>query len=243
MISSILPLALKHYFFKSNENLVKSPARNIHAAPPPSPPGCLQKPGASVGVTPDSAIAPGTIGFDIDGVVADTMEAFIRLAREDYGITVHPEEITDFKVEECLDLDPEIIGEIFSRLLDDPLGVELAPMDGAPETIRDLCRFAPVTFITARPDPDPIAAWLNFHLGDETFRCCRLVASGDHDNKADFIRAHGLRYFIDDRAQTCRSLAAEKDITPIVFEQPWNRNKHDLFTVRDWQSIRALCAV
>ncbi len=121
----ILTLALKHYKPKRNEIMIQ----NIRDIP------------------------PGNIGFDIDGVVADTMEAFIRMARVDYGEKIHPEEITDFMVEECLDLDPEIIEKIFSRLLSDPIAAGLKPMTGAVETIRDLSRTAPVTFITARPDP------------------------------------------------------------------------------------------
>ena len=67
-------------------------------------------------------IHPGHIGFDIDGVVADTMEAFIRLADEDYGInTIKPEDIICYMVEECLDVDPVMVDEIFGRLLDDPV--------------------------------------------------------------------------------------------------------------------------
>lgn len=188
-------------------------------------------------------IPPGTIGFDIDGVVADTMEAFIRMARDDYDKDIRPDEITDFMVEQCLDLDPRVIEEIFSRLMDDPVGEKMLPMKGAVETIRDLAGLAPVIFITARPRFSPIADWLHLHLGDETFNRCHLVASGDHDNKAEHIRAQGLKFFVDDRARTCRDLAAETGITPIVYEQPWNHKRHRLLTVRNWQAIRDMCAI
>ncbi len=192
---------------------------------------------------PEMAIAPEAIGFDIDGVVADTMEAFIRLARDDYGHTVRPEDITCFEVEQCLDMPRETIGEIFGRLLDDPLGSGLRPMAGAVETITAMSRRGPVTFITARPEPAPLARWLETRFGREVSRRCRLITSGDHDNKADFIRACGLEFFVDDRARTCRMLAAEDGISPIVFDQPWNRGRHQLPTVRHWGEIRALCGV
>jgi hypothetical protein len=50
---------------------------------------------------------PALIGFDIDGVVADTGGAFVRIAREEYGIrSISIDDITSFEVEECIDVDP-----------------------------------------------------------------------------------------------------------------------------------------
>jgi uncharacterized protein len=186
-------------------------------------------------------IAPGEIGFDIDGVVADTMEAFIRLAARDFSILVRPEQITDFMVEKCLDMDPRVIENIFGRLMKSPLKEGLQPISNALSVLHDLAEQAPLTFITARPDPAPIAAWLAKHLGRQIFSRARLVATGDHDGKVAHIRELGLRYFIDDRPQTCRQLAAEADITPIVFSQPWNRGRHSLPSVKNWEEVRHLC--
>ncbi|MEN8142167.1 MAG: hypothetical protein ABFQ82_01050 [Thermodesulfobacteriota bacterium] len=186
-------------------------------------------------------IPPNRIGFDIDGVVADTLEAFIRLAGSDYQIEVSPPEITDFMVEECLNIDLEIIEDIFSKLLLDPLGTGLEPMDQALAVLEELAREAPLTFITARPQALPINDWLEHHLSPDAFAVTRLVATGDHDNKADHIRRLGISHFIDDRSETCNQLALEKDITPIVYEQPWNMNKHRLTSVADWPSIKKLC--
>ncbi len=186
-------------------------------------------------------IAPGEIGFDIDGVVADTMEAFIRLAARDFAILVRPEQITDFMVEECLDMDPQVVEIIFNRLMKSPLEEGLQPISDALPVLQFLAEQAPLSFITARPDPAPIAAWLEKHLGRRVFSQARLVATGDHDGKVAFIRELGLRYFIDDRPQTCRQLAAETDITPIVFSQPWNRGRHSLASVENWIEVRQLC--
>lgn len=190
--------------------------------------------------TMPAAIHPGQIGFDIDGVVADTMEAFIRIAQAEHGITVRPEEITAFQVEDCLDLDPEVVGEIFQRLMEDPLGAGLQLMPYAGRVLREFARHAPLTFITARPLAQPIADWLQVMLGDEVFQQTRLVATGEHDDKTRHIRALGLSYFVDDRAQTCLMLE-EAGLNPIVFSQPWNRGRHRLPTVDNWLAIRTLC--
>lgn len=186
-------------------------------------------------------INPKHIGFDIDGVVADTSEAFIRLAKEDYAIKIRPEELTDFLVEECLPISPEIIAEIFDRLLKNPLAIELKPIPQATSVLRELARESNLTFITARPDPEPITAWLENHLGAAAFAGAQIVATGDHDGKAPHIRRFGLNYFVDDRHQTCSGLASEPDITPIVYSQPWNRGRHTLNSVENWQEIRRLC--
>lgn len=184
-------------------------------------------------------IHPATIGFDLDCVVIDTMEAFIRLAREEHQITVLPEQITEFQVEECLDMADATIADIFQRLIDDPVACAMQPIAGAVPVLQDMAMVAPLTFITARPDPAPISAWLTANLGSETAAASTLVAMGDHDGKAQHIHQQGLQYFIDDRFQTCEDLN-HQGINALVFEQPWNKNRHNLPTVSNWQEIAAL---
>ncbi|MFA7383593.1 MAG: hypothetical protein WC001_09085 [Desulfurivibrionaceae bacterium] len=186
-------------------------------------------------------IHPSRIGFDIDGVVADTMEAFIRLAWAEYGVRLRPEEITEFQVEECLDLDPAMVGEIFGRLLEEPLACGLRLMSHARQVLTGFAGHGPLTFITARPQKKPIARWLKKELGPQVYGRVRLVATGEHDNKAEFIKEMGLAFFVDDRVQTCLQLAQEEGIQPIVYRQPWNKGRHDLPEVKSWRSIRALC--
>lgn len=186
-------------------------------------------------------INPALIGFDIDGVVADTGGAFIRIAGEEYGInSITLDDITSFEVIDCLDVDQGIIEAIFTRLLDDPLTAGLQPMEDAISVLHRFADEAPLTFVTARPHKKPIARWLKNFLQPATFEKIRLVAMGVHDNKTSYIKDLGLKYFVDDRLQTCRMLANE-GITPLVYNQPWNKNGHGLPTVNDWQAIRNLC--
>lgn len=186
-------------------------------------------------------INPAHIGFDIDGVVADTGGAFIRIAREEYGLnSITLNDITSFEVVDCLDMDQGVIDEIFTRLLDDPLNAGLQPMADAISVLHSFAEKAPLTFVTARPQKEPIARWLKHFLQPATFNHIRLVAMGEHDKKTSYIKDLGLKYFVDDRLQTCRKLA-EEGITPLVYNQPWNRNGHKLPTVNNWQDIQALC--
>ena len=184
---------------------------------------------------------PSLIGFDIDGVVVDTMEAFIRIARTEYDVRVLPEEITEFQVGDCLDLDAAVVEEIFRRLQEEPDRCELRLMADAKPVLAAFARRGPLTFITARPAGNPIASWLRKELGPTLYRRVRLVACGEHDGKVGHIREMGLSFFVDDRAQTCLQLAEEEGIQPIVFRQPWNAGKHALPEVDSWRAIRALC--
>ncbi len=188
-------------------------------------------------------IHPKLIGFDIDGVVADTSEAFLRIAREEFGHTaIRHEDITAFEVTECLDMKEDLVDAIFERLLHDPIGSGLRPMPNAVKVLEELSRATTVSFITARPEREPVAQWLLHTLGAELYNRSRLMAMGDHDGKTEYIKDWGLEFFVDDRAETCH-LLAQNGITPIVFDQPWNRGQHNFTTVDSWSAIGKLCSL
>jgi len=182
-------------------------------------------------------IDPKEIGFDIDGVVADTTEAFLRLARKDFSIyDIEESNITEFDVSKCLPIADEIVEEIFARLLKDPIGAGMRPMPHAVEVLEAASRKARLTFITARPLARPIDAWLAHHLPAAVYKKVNLVACGEHDGKVPHIKEHNLRFFVDDRAETCQDLGAN-GITPLVFKQPWNIGRHHLQSVSGWLEI------
>jgi hypothetical protein len=193
-----------------------------------------------------SAVARGAtipiaeIGFDFDGVIADTAEAFIRLACTEYGYcSFTPEDITNFELENCLDIPRELVEKIFTDILTDSLATRLQPMEGAVQCLERFTGSSMVTIITARPLENPVFDWLDRYLGPTARGRIRLVATGDHNDKVRHIHRHNLKYFIDDRAETCAQLAGE-NISPYVFTQPWNRDRHSLPMVADWEEIRAL---
>lgn len=187
-------------------------------------------------------IAVDRIGFDFDGVIADTAEAFIRLACSEYGYCgFTQEEITHFDLENCLAIPREVVEKIFTDIMVDSLGAGLTAMPGAIRCLERFTEESAVTIITARPLGRPVCDWLDqFFTGPARARI-KVVATGDHNDKVRYIHDHGLGYFIDDRAETCIQLAREA-ITPYVFSQPWNKNRHSLPTVADWREIAALVA-
>lgn len=188
-------------------------------------------------------IQSSEIGFDLDGVIADTGEAFIRMACEEHDFCSFTlDEITTFQVEDCLNIPVPVVEEIFEAILRNSISTGLQPMEGAVEVITEMSAAAPVTIITARPLQQPVEDWLEHFFPAPVCANIRLVAMGRHDDKARFIHQHKLRYFVDDRAETCLQLA-DMAITPFVFSQPWNQGRHDLQSVGNWQEIHAMLAI
>jgi hypothetical protein len=183
------------------------------------------------------------IGFDLDGVIADTAAAFIRLACEEYDYCSFTlEDITSFQVEDCLSIPAGVVETIFEDILRDSLGTGLQPMEGAVRVISEMAGAAPVTIITARSLHQPVQDWLEHFFPAAACANIRLVAMGHHDDKARYILDHKLRYFVDDRVETCLQLA-DAAITPFVFSQPWNQARHGLQSVESWQEIRSMLAL
>ncbi|MEJ2689241.1 MAG: hypothetical protein P8130_04695 [Deltaproteobacteria bacterium] len=186
-------------------------------------------------------LQPERLGFDIDGVVADTAGTFLRIAAKDYGIDwLKLDDIVEYEVENCIAVDPAIINAIFTRLMENPVGEGMEPMPHAVTVLEKLAATAPLCFITARPYRQPVLDWLQRILSRRAFTQTKLVVTGQHDGKAPFLRSQGLHFFIDDRAETCVALKMD-GFTPIVYHQPWNAGRHSLASVDNWHAIEQLC--
>jgi len=185
-------------------------------------------------------IAPGNIAFDIDGVFANTMELFLQIAREDYSINhIRYQDITTYFLEECLDIDPEIIRVIINRILEGDFEVELKPLDGAVEVLSEIAGTHPLLFVTARPKLSAITEWVHRMLSLRP-PDVEVIGSGTFEGKSDVLKEREASHFVDDCLELCYKLS-ERGITPILFSQPWNRYpSHPFREVNSWAEIRAL---
>ncbi|MEJ2658223.1 MAG: haloacid dehalogenase, partial [Desulfobacterales bacterium] len=168
-------------------------------------------------------IDPSSLAFDIDGVFADTMTLFLDIAREEYKIfNVNYEDITCYTLEECIDIDPDLIETILIRIMNGTHRPPLKPIEGATRVLTRLSRMhTPILFVTARPHGEPIYHWIQsmLHLDGDSLE---VVATGSFDAKIDVLSSRDISYFVEDRLETCYSLFAA-GMTPILFKQPWNR--------------------
>jgi uncharacterized HAD superfamily protein len=185
-------------------------------------------------------VNPGKIAFDIDGVFANTMALFLEIARKDYGINhVRYQDITEYFLEECLDIDPEIIRVIINRILEGDFEQDLKPIDGAVEVLSEIAEAHPLLFVTARPELSTIKEWVERMLPLRPF-AIEVIATGTLEGKAGVLNARGIRYFVEDCLEACYMLS-EHAITPLLFSQPWNRSVHHPFReVSSWAEIRTL---
>lgn len=185
-------------------------------------------------------VIPDNIAFDIDGVFADTMGLFLEIVRKDYGINhIRYQDITKYFLEECLDIDPEIIRVIINRILEGSFEPELKPIDGAVEVLSEIAEAHPLLFVTARPQLSTIQEWVHRILPLRQSDI-EIIATGTFEGKSDVLNARGIKYFVEDCLEICNMLS-ERAITPILFRQPWNRSpRHPFMEVDSWAEIRAL---
>ena len=185
-------------------------------------------------------IDPDDLAFDIDGVVADTMRLFLDIIRDRFGVNhIRIEDITTYKLEDCLDLDPEIIAAGIRMLLQGNYSHTLHPQPGSRRVLLRAARCVPrLLFVTARPERELITAWLR-HLLELPAETIEVAATGSFEAKIDVLAANRKRYFVEDRLETC-FLLADAGITPIVYRQPWNRQPHPFREVCAWSDIEAL---
>lgn len=185
-------------------------------------------------------IDPYLLAFDIDGVVADTMALFVRLAHEKYGLTnLSKQDMLCYNLYECLGLQKEIIDDLIRLTLDDRHTLEIPPVPGAPEVLMELAGIAPLRFITARLWSEPITQWLFTILPGVPRERIWVIASGAPETKLHILNGLDVRYFVEDRIETCR-LLKEAGIEPLLFDQPWNRNQQTdgFLRVRNWVQLK-----
>ena len=183
---------------------------------------------------------PARMAFDFDGVLADTMRLFVDIARIEFGIaSIRYEDITDYNLEVCLTLKPDIIDAIIVRILDGRFNAWLQPFPGATDILTKIgLQTERLLFVTARPSADSLDKWLGQIL-PKVAANIEMVATGSFDNKVDILVKHKVTHFVEDRLETCFTLAGA-GIHPILFRQPWNRRAHPFTEVADWHQLAKL---
>ena len=187
-------------------------------------------------------IDPTLVAFDIDGVIADTMALFLDIARKEYRVNdVCYEDMTSYSLADCLDMDPVLIGVILNRIMAGEYASPLQAISGSGPVLSRIAGYRnPLLFVTARPHPGPIPKWMCdlVRMAPETVQ---VVATGTFEGKAKVLLESGIRFFVEDRLETCYHLK-EAGIEPVLYRQPWNRESHPFVEVGDWQELENLIA-
>ncbi len=185
-------------------------------------------------------IDPKRVAFDIDGVIADTMTLFLDIARDEYLLEgFRYEDINRYSLEECLGIGPDIIKAIIERIQDGNHQSALKEIEGSREVLTRLGRkYAPILFVTARPYIGPIMEWIQRLLPLDP-DAVEVIATGSFESKTEVLLSRGISFFVEDRLDTC-FLLEKAGITPVLFRQPWNREKHPFAEVGNWKELESL---
>ena len=185
-------------------------------------------------------INPASLAFDIDGVCADTMSLFLDIARDEYHINhIRYQDITSYRLEDCLNIDSATIDDIVIRILDGNYPCALKPMSGAPRVLSRIAHhYGPVIFVTARPYLGPIGQWLLDELNLNTDEV-EVITTGTYEAKVDVLLERNISCFVEDRLETCYSVSSV-GVAPVLFRQPWNRRPHPFMEVGSWQELESL---
>lgn len=187
-------------------------------------------------------IDPCRLAFDIDGVIADTMTLFLDICRDSYGLVdLKYEKITDWDLADNLNISAEIVEEILARVLDGNYRTPLPAIDGAADVLNRIGRHCgELLMVTARPHRGPIDKWMHQQLDLEP-GSIDIVCTGSFEGKIDVLRERRMKYFVEDRLDTCFILD-EAGFVPILYKQPWNRQTHPFVEVGSWQEFESLIA-
>ncbi len=182
-------------------------------------------------------IDPAALAFDIDGVIADTMHLFLDILSQHYDIhTVRYADITCYRLDHCLDVDPDVLEGATARILNGRYRAVLNPLPGAGSVLRRIAETTGrILMVTARPEPGPMESWMNQLLDGQHHRAT-IVATGSFEAKTDVLLEHGVKWFVEDRLETCHLLKTA-GIEPVVFRQPWNQEPHDYLQVESWPDL------
>ncbi|MGD8834481.1 MAG: haloacid dehalogenase [Desulfobacteraceae bacterium] len=184
-------------------------------------------------------IDPRRLAFDVDGVLANTMQLFLDILKDVYGINhIAYEHITQYQLEDCLDVDPEIISGATHRIIEGDYPCQLIAYDGVERVLKRLHAFGPIRLVTARPHLGPIRQWIDQILPPEQYRV-DITPTGAFDAKPEVLKAKNIHWFVEDRLDTCHLLETH-NITPLVYTQPWNRQPHPFMEVGNWSQLESL---
>ena len=181
------------------------------------------------------------IGYDLDGVICNTMFAFHQFFRKKYDHWIFDSEKPEFRTPMPEDYDYKNIHDDIAEAINTYQRF-LYPHSGSIEAIREIQsrsgRRWPI-IITARSIKCYKASkeWLNKWLGDHV-----LVMVDGADNKMSWIDKFKLDYYVEDRYKTCLKMSK---VLKSVFmpDRPWNFGRplpDNVIKVRDLVDVKVL---
>ena len=183
------------------------------------------------------------LGFDIDGTVAHIMNGVLSRINTYYNKNVKEEDISQFAIEECTNLNSKQVWKCVDESIDDWKNTPAYP--GAIWFIWQYYSIEkqPIRFITGRHERhrQPTMLWLESYLGNIPFTVDFTSSNG----KMGIINKYSLDGLIEDRVEEVIELA-RNSVVCFLPERHWNkwfRLKREcvanpyIFYFRTWEEL------
>lgn len=175
---------------------------------------------------------PKKIYVDVDDVVSETTETYIRIVEEEFGKTVAFDALTTFDLRVSFQLTDNEFHYFFDRVHMPEILLSYAPVAGAVET---LARWKDqghcIEIVTGRPTSagEPTLEWLTVHnIPYDRFLMVDKYNRPGNDpavavSKAELAgRSYDLA--VEDSGEMAMFLAGEMGVLTALKDRPWNRS-------------------
>lgn len=173
------------------------------------------------------------IGWDVDGVLANTVDKILAYRNRIYGTSYRREQVISHDMHKLWGGTVNEAIEFFHRYYDSPEYRTTQPVEGSVEAVRELTsRGHEHKAVSARPlvIAQSTEDFIREHYGEKTFEKIVLTNqwstgnSGARMTKADVCRAEGVDVLVEDfvgYAEEC----AQAGVQTFLLDCPWNQSE------------------
>lgn len=188
---------------------------------------------------------PLTIGIDLDDTLLDFNSTLCEFHNQKYGTNYKRSDITKYRLDDIWNATYEQIVERIDEFYHTDLHWNSAPMEGAPEVIRELQKKHRLIIITAKPDylREKTLMWLDKHYKDafkEIHFLGEFHGTSDHKKKSkgELCDEIGVDIFIEDSMANAKNIA-RLHRPVLLLDSPWNQGElpENVKRVKGWVEV------
>jgi uncharacterized HAD superfamily protein len=169
-----------------------------------------------------------TIATDIDEVLADTLNEFLKFYNTSFRTDFNREQFGSYDWWEALKISADEFILRLHKFIDEGGFARVVPVPGAGAGIKTLSRDHKLLAVTSRPRAlsETTADWLGRHFAgcfNEVYYTKELIGEKNRVSKVTFCLQEGVDLFIDDVYEYAAGCAA-RGIEALLYDAPWNKD-------------------
>jgi uncharacterized HAD superfamily protein len=185
------------------------------------------------------------IAIDLDGVLADTLAAFISFHNEMYGTTFIKEHFHSDRYWEITGETKEVFTAKFDQFIETPYFQNIEPLQDAFDIVSSLARDHQLIVITARQTElaGKTNTWIKKHFSKKfqqvhVINHAAFAKKGKTMTKKEICQKLGVDILIEDSLENARECVSDKTKV-LLLDTLWNQGKLPKGVVRvpSWKDI------